>query len=182
MMQKTWKMTEILTRGYSSESTQRELSNEYQHDMVKMVFRNLRVLVLLMNVAWALEVLRTWGVVWSGLGIIRWLFGLCFDKPGAESNQVREMDDELRCDILPGANFGGSFHVETYSQHVPCCDQTWKVVVTVLVLVWLERGVHRCHCTGLIRGFWSVVLEWGWDLVIMHDKAGDSGVLKCHCP
>ena len=34
MMQKTWKM--ILTRanGYSSESTQRELSNEYQHDRV----------------------------------------------------------------------------------------------------------------------------------------------------
>ena len=31
----TWqKMTETLTQGYSSESTQRELSNEYQHDRV----------------------------------------------------------------------------------------------------------------------------------------------------
>ena len=30
-------MTETLTLGYSSESTQRELSNEYQHDRVKMV-------------------------------------------------------------------------------------------------------------------------------------------------
>ena len=28
------KMTETLTHGYSSESTQGELSNEYQHDMV----------------------------------------------------------------------------------------------------------------------------------------------------
>ena len=34
MMQKTLKMTENLEYGYSSESTKRELSNEYQHDMV----------------------------------------------------------------------------------------------------------------------------------------------------
>ena len=33
-MQKTWKMTETLTNGYSSENTKRELSNEYQHDRV----------------------------------------------------------------------------------------------------------------------------------------------------
>ena len=32
-------MTETLANGYSSESTQRELSNEYQHDRVSMVFR-----------------------------------------------------------------------------------------------------------------------------------------------
>ena len=35
-------MTETLAYGYSSESTQVELSNEYQHDMVKMVFKSLR--------------------------------------------------------------------------------------------------------------------------------------------
>ena len=34
-------MTETLAQGYTSESTQRELSNEYQHDRVKMVFKNL---------------------------------------------------------------------------------------------------------------------------------------------
>ena len=34
-MLKTFKkMTETLAHGYSSESTQRELSNEYQHDRV----------------------------------------------------------------------------------------------------------------------------------------------------
>ena len=33
-MQKNWKMTEILAYGYSSESTQWEISNEYQHGMV----------------------------------------------------------------------------------------------------------------------------------------------------
>ena len=31
-------MTETLLYGYSSESTQQELSNEYQHDRVKIVF------------------------------------------------------------------------------------------------------------------------------------------------
>ena len=34
MMQRTWKMTETLANGYLSESTPRELSNEYQHDRV----------------------------------------------------------------------------------------------------------------------------------------------------
>ena len=36
MMQKTWKMTETLAYGYSSESThdQWELSTEYQHDRI----------------------------------------------------------------------------------------------------------------------------------------------------
>ena len=34
MMQKSEKMIETLANGYSSESTQRELSNEYQHDSV----------------------------------------------------------------------------------------------------------------------------------------------------
>ena len=31
-------MTETMANGYSSESTQRELSNEHQHDRVKMFF------------------------------------------------------------------------------------------------------------------------------------------------
>ena len=55
MMQKIFKMTVTLAHGYSSESTQRELSDEYQHDSVKMVFQNLGILVLWMKVALALE-------------------------------------------------------------------------------------------------------------------------------
>ena len=34
LMQKSRKMTETLANGYSYESTQRELSNEYKHDRV----------------------------------------------------------------------------------------------------------------------------------------------------
>ena len=47
--------TETLAYGYSYESTQRELSNEYQHDRVLMIFKNLCVLVLWTKVASALE-------------------------------------------------------------------------------------------------------------------------------
>ena len=39
-------MTETQEYGYSPESAQQELSNEYQHDMVWMVFIDLCVLVL----------------------------------------------------------------------------------------------------------------------------------------
>ena len=49
------KMTGTLANGYSSESTWRELSNEYQHDRVWMDFKNICVLVLWTNVASALE-------------------------------------------------------------------------------------------------------------------------------
>ena len=55
MMQKNFEMTETLAYGYSSESTPRELSNEYQHDRVYMFFQNLYIIVLWTKVALALE-------------------------------------------------------------------------------------------------------------------------------
>ena len=45
MMQKNWKLSETLAHGYSSESSQWELSNEYQHDRAWMVFKNICVLM-----------------------------------------------------------------------------------------------------------------------------------------
>ena len=51
-------MTETLSHGYSCESTQRELSNEYQYDRVKMFFKNLCVIVHWTKVVSALEGLR----------------------------------------------------------------------------------------------------------------------------
>ena len=41
MMQKKLKMTETLARRYSSESSQWELSNEYQHDRVSKILASL---------------------------------------------------------------------------------------------------------------------------------------------
>ena len=55
MIQKNWKMIETLANGYSSESTQQELSNEYQHDRVSMVFQESCILVLWTKVVSALE-------------------------------------------------------------------------------------------------------------------------------
>ena len=46
MMRKSRRITVTLVNWYSSKSTQRELSNEYQHDQVLMVFKNLCVVVL----------------------------------------------------------------------------------------------------------------------------------------
>ena len=51
-------MTETLANGYSSESVQRELSNECQHERVWMVYKNLCILVLWTKVASALEGLK----------------------------------------------------------------------------------------------------------------------------
>ena len=53
-------MTETLANGYSSESTQRELSNEYQHGRVLMVFKNVCFLVIWTKVALALYGLRSY--------------------------------------------------------------------------------------------------------------------------
>ena len=38
LCKKCWKMTETLANRYSSESTQRELYNKYQHNRVKIIF------------------------------------------------------------------------------------------------------------------------------------------------
>ena len=51
-------MTETLANGYSSESTNQELSNEYQHDRVSMIFKKICILMLWTKVASALEGLK----------------------------------------------------------------------------------------------------------------------------
>ena len=60
MMKKIEKMTETLAHEYSAESTQRELSNEYQHDRVQNVFKIICILVGLeersLNVAEKLKI------------------------------------------------------------------------------------------------------------------------------
>ena len=43
-------MTETLANGYSSESAQQKLSNEYKHDRVGMVFKDICIPVLWMKV------------------------------------------------------------------------------------------------------------------------------------
>ena len=58
MMQKNFKMTETLANGYSYESAQRELSNQYQHDRVQMVFKICYVIAYYTKVVSALKGLK----------------------------------------------------------------------------------------------------------------------------
>ena len=51
-------MTETMANGYSYKSTQEELCNEYKHDRIWMVFKNIWALLLWMRVASAMEGLR----------------------------------------------------------------------------------------------------------------------------
>ena len=60
-------MTETMAHGYSSERSQRELSNENQHGRVEIVFKILNVLVLWTNVASALEGLRGVCQTWASV-------------------------------------------------------------------------------------------------------------------
>ena len=69
-------MTETLANGYSSESTQRELYNEYQHDRVQMFFKNLSFLVHWMKVASALEGLNRLTVKIALLGKCSYVYGI----------------------------------------------------------------------------------------------------------
>ena len=61
---KTWKVIETLANGFSSESTQRELFNEYQHDRVLTFIKNRCIPVLFTKVDFALEVLLAWFLMW----------------------------------------------------------------------------------------------------------------------
>ena len=60
---KRLKMTETLAYGYPYMGTQRELSNEYHHDRIKMVFKNLCVPVLWMKVSLISEGLKKYSTV-----------------------------------------------------------------------------------------------------------------------
>ena len=76
MMQKIWKMTESLSPGYSSESTQRELSNEYQDDRVLMAFKNICVIVLWTKVASTLD-----GLIENKVDLCFCLYCVCIEGP-----------------------------------------------------------------------------------------------------
>ena len=65
------KITETLAKGYSSESTRRELSNEYQDDRVSMVFQESCILVLWTKVVSALEGLNAPTTIYiQGVGLM----------------------------------------------------------------------------------------------------------------
>ena len=60
---KPLEMTETQAHGFSSESYQRHLSNEYQHDTVKIFFKNICILVLWTKAASAMEKAKETGML-----------------------------------------------------------------------------------------------------------------------
>ena len=73
---KTPKITETLANWYSSESTQQELSNEYQEDRVSMVFQRSCLLVLWTKVVSALEGLSVNGLNSSSSNLFQILLNM----------------------------------------------------------------------------------------------------------
>ena len=76
-LQKIRKITETLANGYSSESTRRELSNEYQDDRVSMISQECFILVLWTKIVSALEGL-TQEADGSGSSFSPYLNVICF--------------------------------------------------------------------------------------------------------
>ena len=83
-------MTETLANWYSSESTQRELSNEYQYNRVEMVSKNLCILVIWVRVASSLEeVIVPQGFTSPNFTqILYWVQGLVLYKQTAGSSMI----------------------------------------------------------------------------------------------
>ena len=100
------KMIENLTYGYSSESTQQELSNEYQHDRVQMTFKDLCNLVLWTEVASALEGLRSISACPRNLG-----------HHSAVHSRVRKHGVCGHTFLLVSA---GRIHIQMSTKKVPC--------------------------------------------------------------
>ena len=95
-------ITETLANGYSSEITQRELSDEYQHDSwLQMVFKNLCILKLRMKEASALE----------GLNCL-WHMATC---PAKFTNLPAVTGFMMRCStlILFPSNWSGAYFLKS---------------------------------------------------------------------
>ena len=102
-------MIDNLANGYSSESTQLELSNEYQHDRVQMIFTNLCILVLWPKVALALEGLKRYLSVYS-ITVMLVFSGLCIERPSGP----------ITCHCQPGWNGPTCSEVDNLCLYGPC--------------------------------------------------------------
>ena len=91
-------MTETLANGYSFESTQPELYNEYQHDRVKIVLTNFRVLVLWTKIVSALDGLRVnpeKGVCIQPMHrVVNWLALFRRGRDAGKESILRQISDE----------------------------------------------------------------------------------------
>ena len=144
MMQKSWKMTETLANGYSSESTQRELSNEYQYDRVLMIFKDFCVLGLLTNVGSALEGLT---VTQSYLISARLPWMLIFIWSACMISQLWAQFEEK---LLSSSGSTPFFQIFLRNRYIPKCAGT----ILYLVCNPSASGVHAWSETFNIFKHW----------------------------
>ena len=95
-------MIEPLANGYSSESTQRELSNEYQHDRVYVVFKNLCIFVFWTKVVIALEGL-TYSCLENSKTSVIWTYCRFVNNFGIKSKLILYLKES--CWLCPDDDF-----------------------------------------------------------------------------
>ena len=183
MMQKSWKIIETLAYGYSSESTQRELSNEYQHDRVSMFFKDFCIPVLWTKVASALKGL--WQSLLYSSDHMR-LQNIHLLHP--PQNSIAVPWPTVR--TLPALHYYSTFHTlpALYPRtHRAVCT---NLTLTLLPLIWdlpFESVLHQestrdgsCSCSDPERGTLHFYPLWPWGnsrwSTILKDKSCESGV------
>ena len=86
-------MTETLAHGYASESSQRDLSSEYQHDRVQIFFKNMFVFQLwTSSIEWVKGILReviSYPVIFS-LSVV-WTYDTFENNLGGNSHIWRQV-------------------------------------------------------------------------------------------
>ena len=145
---KTQKITETLANGYSSESTQRELSNEYQDDRVSSFSQESCILVLWMKVVSALE--------WLSLQAPAPCF-ITLPSPVFKNSFRKDYQSQLHCIIKLARR-----------QFWPCWT-TYHKAVLVLVSHLLLALLEGCLLCLLLAGVGST---WPSTLLDFHRGTG----------
>ena len=158
-------MIETLANGYSSESTQRMLSYEYQHDRVLMDFKNICILVLWLKVASAMEELKL--LYWTHL--TAWLEGFLprNDRENYGTTTTSwphtighieiyfvSVDSLWRACQLPSCPLGGDRFPDWLNTHRPilCCAECSRDVRTITpILAEPNKAFFTSWCRIVLR-------------------------------
>ena len=134
-------MAETMAYGYSSESSQKELSNEYQYDRVQMFFKNLCVLLLWMKVDSALEGLEQVSQVSTGRSGVLLLTSQCI----RQSQLPRPPSQGLGHEASPShALKEPQNHSKSYSTHLKY--HSLKIVLRNLYFSHYKEWIGKNQC------------------------------------
>ena len=137
MIQKNLKMTETLAQGYSSESTQRELSCEYQHDRVLDFFQKKTLRSCALDISKSLSIGRVNHFMFRYLELASW-FGNCLIDNTLEQIYLRKnfsqwhtTDISFYLNLNEFWKFSISNMLFAFVKLTPCCLCINKIISTV---------------------------------------------------